>query len=264
MTRNTIKHIEKKFVSKEKLVVISAYSKLMAELADDHADIILVGDSLGMVLYGMESTLPVDLNLMIQHGLAVVKASRKSLIVVDMPFATYQINAELAFKHAAEIIQKTGASAVKLEGGVELKDTISFLSKRGIAVMGHIGLMPQYVNQLGGYKIQGKDKISAAKIVQDAVAIAEAGAFALVIEGVKADVVKEVKKKVKIPLIGIGASKDCAGQVLVANDLLGLSESVPKFVKKYKNLREEVRDAFAHYASEVKAEQFPDNEHIYK
>lgn len=264
MTRYTIKDIAKKYQAKEKLVVLAAYSKIMAELADDHAEIILVGDSLGMVTYGMESTLPVSLDLMIQHGLAVVNNSQKSLIVVDMPFATYQVTPELAFQNAARLIQNTGANAVKLEGGTDLKETISFLTKRGIAVMGHIGLMPQYVNQIGGYRVQGKDTISLEKIIKDAKAIESAGAFAIVIEAVHAEVILEIKQKINIPLIGIGATNDCDGQVLVAHDLLGLSAQVPKFVKKYKNLRQEIEHAFADYAAEVKSKKFPNHQHTYK
>lgn len=264
MARYTVKDIAKKYQAKEKLVAVAAYSKIMAELADNHAEIILVGDSLGMVIYGLESTLPVNLDLMIKHGLAVVKNSSKAMIVIDMPFATYQVTPELAFQNAAKIIQETGANAVKLEGGVELQDTISFLTKRGIAVLGHVGLMPQYVNQLGGYKIQGKDILSVEKIIADAIAVAEAGAFALVIEGVKAEVVQAVKQKVDLPLIGIGAAKDCDGQILVAHDLLGLTAEAPKFVKKYKNLRQEIANGFAEYKAEVKSGKFPSDEHTYK
>jgi len=263
MSRYTISNIKQKFTKQEKLVVVAAYTKSMAELADQYSDMILVGDSLGMVLYGMESTLPVDMNLMINHGKAVVNFTSKSLIIVDMPFGSYQVSKEETFKNAAKIMKRTGANAVKLEGGVEFQESIEFLTKRGIAVMGHVGLLPQSVNQLGGYKFQGKDKKSEAQIIKDAVAIEAAGAFAIVVEGVKKEVVAKLKKKINIPLIGIGAAKECDGQVLVANDLLGMSENVAKFVKKYANLREDIDSAFKQYASEVRAKKFPESKHTY-
>lgn len=263
MTRLNLHDLKNISKNKEKIIALALYGKNMAEIADNSADIILVGDSLGMTLYGMDSTLPVNLDMMIEHGKAVVKATKKSFITIDMNFGSYQLSKEQAFKNAAKIIAKTGANAIKLEGGEIYADTIKFITDRGIAVLGHVGLLPQSFNQLGGYKIQGGDKTSDKKIINDVIALEKSGCFAVVIEGIKADLIKKIKQKSNIPLIGIGANNLCDGQILVADDLLGLTSKQPKFVKKYANLRSNIDKAFKEYAKEVKETKFPDKNHTY-
>lgn len=246
------------------IVCLTAYSAPMAHAMDEHADLILVGDSLGMVLYGFESTLPVTLDMMIAHGQAVMRGTSRAFVVVDMPFATYQESREQAFRNAARVMQDTGCHAVKLEGGAEMADTIRFLTARGIAVLGHIGLMPQSVNAIGGYRVMGRGDDEAARIIADAKAVEAAGAFALVLECVAPSLAGLVAQAVAIPVIGIGASEQCDGQILVTDDMLGLSgDSVPKFVKSYANFGRDARDAFARYADEVRGREFPDENHQY-
>lgn len=248
-----------------KLVVFSTYTAPIARLADEVADIILVGDSLGMVLYGMDSTLPVTLDMMCLHGRAVVKASEKALVVVDMPFASYQGSKTAAYKNAARIMIETGAGAVKLEGGKEIADNIKYLTERGIPVMAHVGLQPQSFNTYGGYKFRGRDKEEFEKIIEDAKATEDAGAFAVVIEGVTKNLAKRITDRVKIPTIGIGASPECDGQVLVAEDMLGLGAGAkPRFVKKYAELNEIIKDAFQDFASDVRDGKFPAKENTYE
>jgi 3-methyl-2-oxobutanoate hydroxymethyltransferase len=244
----------------EKLVVLTAYTAPMARLLDPLVDILLVGDSLGMVVYGMENTLPVTLDMMINHGRAVSGASKKSLVVIDMPFGSYQASPEQAFLSASRVMQETGAQAVKLEGGGEMAETIYFLVERGIPVMGHVGLMPQRVNALGGYKFQGRNDDDAEHIMQDALAVQEAGAFSLVIEGVKEAVACEISEKLEIPTIGIGASPACDGQVLVIDDMLGFGEYVPSFVKRYADLPAVIQKAVKAYGDEVRSGKFPSAE----
>ena len=263
MSRKTIFDLQQKIDKKQKIVMVAAYTANMAKIADDEVDIILVGDSLGMVIYGFESTLPVTIDMMINHGKAVVKNSKQAFVVVDMPFASYGESKEQAFRNAALLLQQTGASAVKLEAGSELQDTVKYLVERGIPVMGHIGLLPQHVNKLGGYKIQGKDDISREKINNDAIALEQAGVFALTIEGVKQEIVSDIKNNVKLPLIGIGASKQCDGQVLVINDLLGMSDSKAKFIKQYANINLDIKNALQKYSEEVRNEVFPDDKYCY-
>lgn len=246
-----------------KLVVLTAYTAPMASLLDAHCDMLMVGDSLGMVVYGMDSTLPVTLDMMIAHGAAVVRGSSHACVVVDMPFGSYQASPEQAFMSAARILKETGAAAVKLEGGAELADTIRFLSERGIPVMGHIGLMPQHAHQMGGFKTQGKELASRNAIVKDARAVAEAGAFAVVIEGVVESLAAEITRAISIPTIGIGASPVCDGQVLVVDDMLGMFERSPRFVKRYANLREAISNAAAQYAGEVRSGKFPSEAQCY-
>ena len=264
MKRNTVKHIIAR-KHREPLVVLTAYTAPMAALLDEHVDILLVGDSLGMVLYGFETTLPVTLEMMIAHGDAVQRASSKALVVVDMPFGSYQASPQQAFESAARVLKETGAAAVKLEGGAAMEDTIRFLTTRGIAVMGHVGLQPQQVHALGGYRYQGRTSSEADLIRQDALAVQRAGAFSMVIEGVKESVAREIVGQVDIPVIGIGASNACDGQVLVTGDMLGLSASgyVPSFVKQYAQLADEIRRAAADYAGEVRSRQFPSETYIY-
>lgn len=247
----------------EPIVVLTAYTAPFARILDKYVDILLVGDSLGMVLYGMDTTLPVSLEMMINHGKAVVKGSEKALVVVDMPFGSYQKSKEQAFKNAAKIMQETGCSAVKLEGGEEMAETTDFLTKRGIPVMAHIGLMPQQVNTLGGYSYQGKTKKSQEEILKSAKAIEEAGAFALVLEAVDAKLVGKITDKLTIPTIGIGASVNCDGQVLVTEDMAGLFEKTPKFVKKYGSLANELDLAVKMYTEEVKSKKFPAKENSF-
>ena len=263
MTRLTVTNLLTKFKEKEKIVALAAYTAPIAKLADEVCDIILVGDSLAMVVYGMENTLRADISLMINHGRAVVNNSNTSFITIDMPFASYQSSPESAFKNAAKVIKKTGANAVKLEAGIELKDTVKFIVERGILVMGHIGLKPQFQHQYGGYKIQGKDKKSEQQILKDAIAIEEAGAFAIVVEGVPESLAKKIQKKLKVPVIGIGAARECAGQILVIDDLLGISEKVPRFVKKYANLNSHIKTAISAYAKDVKTGSFPTDKNLY-
>jgi len=240
----------------EKLVVLTAYSAPIAKLLDPHVDILLVGDSLGMVIYGMDSTLGVTLDMMIAHGKAVVKGSEKALVVVDMPYGTYENSPQQALQNAKKIIEETGAQAVKLEGA--LTDIISHLVGNNIPVMAHIGLQPQSVEKYGGYKIQGKTEESAKQILADAIAVEKAGAFAVVIEGVKREVAETVTATLKIPTIGIGASVACDGQVLVIYDLIGLYQDIrPKFVRQYAQLHQTVGDAIESYIQDVQSGNFP-------
>ena len=247
------------------LVVLTAYTTPMARLFDPHVDILLVGDSLGMVLYGFESTLPVTLEMMLLHGAAVKRGAAHAMVVVDMPFGSYQRSPEAAFDAGARVMKETGCDAIKLEGGAEMATTIRFLVERGIPVMAHVGLKPQHVHAMGGYRYQGRSEAEATQIMQDALAVEKAGAFSVVLEGVKETVAASITKQVLIPTIGIGASKNCDGQVLVAEDMLGLSASeyVPSFVKHYASLAPAISKAVAQYAKDVKARKFPGPEHVY-
>ncbi len=248
----------------EPIVCLTAYTAPMARLLDPHVDLLLVGDSLGMVVYGYDSTLPVTLDLMIAHGAAVVRGSARACVVIDLPFGTYQESPQAAFRAAARALAETGAQAVKLEGGAEMAETVAFLTTRGVPVMGHVGLLPQSVNALGGYKAVGRDPASSERIRADARAIAEAGAFALVIEGTVEPLARAITGEVAVPTIGIGASPACDGQVLVSDDLLGLfAEFTPKFVRRYAQLGEQVTRAAADYAADVKARRFPAAEHCF-
>ncbi len=247
------------------LVALTAYTAPMARLLDKHTDITLVGDSVGMVLYGFESTLPVTLEMMIQHGKAVVNASERSLIVVDLPFGTYQESKEAAFRHAAELIKQTGCQAVKLEGGEEMAETVAFLSERGIPVMGHIGLLPQSTHVQGGYRYQGRTEQERNYISNSAKALEQSGAFAIVLEGISASLATEITELLTIPTIGIGASRHCDCQVLVTEDVLGLlDQAPPRFVKPYASLYSEMEAAIARYAVEVKNRSFPDETYEYE
>lgn len=248
---------------KEPVVALTAYTAPMARLLDPHVDILLVGDSLGMVVYGLESTLPVTLDMMIAHGRAVVRASSKALVVIDMPFGSYQASKEQAFLAAARVLAETGAAAVKIEGGREMADTIRFLVERGVAVMAHVGLMPQHVNAQGGYRYRGRDDKEAKRILENALAVEEAGAFAVVIEGVREDVARGITGKLAIPTIGIGASPACDGQVLVTEDLLGLSGYAPSFVKQYADAGAVIGKAVKTYAREVRSRIFPSAEYYF-
>ena len=246
------------------IVCLTAYTAPVARLLDPHVDLLLVGDSLGMVVYGFDSTLPVTLDLMIAHGAAVVRGAERACVVVDLPFGSYQESPQAAFRNAARVMAETGAQAVKLEGGAEMAETVAFLTSRGVPVMGHVGLLPQSVNALGGYKAVGRDPASAERIRADARAIAEAGAFSLVIEGTMESLARQITEDVAVPTIGIGASPACDGQVLVSDDMLGLfSDFQPKFVKRYAQLGAAMGEAAAAYAAEVKARTFPGPEHCF-
>jgi len=249
---------------KDPLVVLTAYTIRMAQLLDPHCDMLLVGDSLGQVLYGLPSSVPVSLEMMIAHGAAVVRGSYHSLVVVDMPFGAYEESPAQAFRSAARILKETGAAAVKLEGGEAMAETVAFLSARGVPVVGHVGLTPQAVNALGGYGARGRSDEERAKLIRDAKAIAGAGAFALVVEGVIEPVAIEITRAVGIPTIGIGGSAECDGQVLVIDDMLGMFERVPRFVKKYEDLAERIAAAAAQYADEVRTRAFPTIDQTYQ
>jgi len=245
------------------LVMLTAYTVRTAQLLDPHCDMLLVGDSLGQVIYGLPSTVPVTLDMMAAHGAAVVRGSYHAVVVIDMPFGSYEASPEKAFESAAWLLKQTGAAAVKLEGGTAMAPTVAFLSERGIPVMGHVGLTPQAVNALGGYGARGRSSAEAAKIVADAKAVAEAGAFAVVIEGVVEPIAIEITGKVACPTIGIGASAQCDGQVLVAEDMLGLFERTPRFVKRFDDLAGRISAAVETYAAEVRSRQFPGPEQTY-
>lgn len=246
------------------LVCLTSSSAPLTRLLDPHCDLLLVGDSLGMVLYGMETTLGVDLETMIRHSRAVASSARHACIVVDMPFGSCQETPQAAFRNCARVLAETGASAVKFEGGREMAETIAFLTARGIPVLAHIGLMPQHFNAKGGYKVQGHGKADADAILEDARAVAEAGAFAVVIEGVVEPLARKVTSSVEIPTIGIGASRACDGQILVAEDMLGLTPGPhARFVKKYADLSGTVGDAVRRYAEDVRTRAFPGDEHVY-
>ncbi|HTV89671.1 MAG TPA: 3-methyl-2-oxobutanoate hydroxymethyltransferase [Stellaceae bacterium] len=248
----------------EKLVCLTAYTASVARLLDEEVDLLLVGDSLAMVVYGFDSTLPVTLDMMIAHGAAVVRATHHATIVVDLPFGSYQASPEDAFRAAARVMAETGCNAVKLEGGEEMAETVAFLVKRGVPVMGHVGLTPQAVNQLGGYRSRGHDTGERGKIIADGVAIAQAGAFSLVVEGVNEALGRELTAEVAVPTIGIGASPACDGQILVTDDMLGLfAEFTPKFVKRYRSLGDDIRAAAHDYAADVRHGRFPAAEHTY-
>lgn len=248
----------------EPIISLTSYHAHTAAIVDKYADFILVGDSLGMVMHGMESTIGVPLDLMIMHGRAVVRGTKRALIVVDMPFGTYEESPNMAFRNAARIMKETACGAVKLEGGARMAETIHFLVERGIPVMAHIGLTPQSSHVMGGFKTQGREEETWAAHIADAVAVAEAGAFALVVEGVVEPLADKITAAVDIPTIGIGASANCDGQILVLEDMLGLNPWVPKFVKKYGDLGPAIERAVADYAQEVKTRAFPGEDHIYR
>ncbi|PRY77652.1 3-methyl-2-oxobutanoate hydroxymethyltransferase [Yoonia maritima] len=245
------------------LVSLTAYTTPMAEMMDEHCDFVLVGDSVGMVLHGLPSTLGVTMEMMIMHGQAVARGLKSAMMVVDMPFGSYEEGPQQAFRNAARLMSETGAGAVKLEGGVVMAETIAFLVSRGIPVMAHIGLTPQSVNTLGGYKVQGRGDDRDA-LIADARAVTEAGAFAVVLEKVPANLADAITADIAIPTIGIGAGAGCDGQILVVDDMLGLFTAFKaKFVKRYAHLGDDGAAAIANYAEEVRARTFPAQEHIF-
>jgi len=251
-------------VTAEPIVVLTAYTARQAQLLDAHCDMLLVGDSLGQVIYGLPSTVPVTLEMMANHATAVVRGSWHAVVAVDMPFGSYEASPAQAFESAAMLMKASGAAAVKLEGGEAMAPTVEFLVRRGIPVIGHVGLTPQAVNVLGGYGARGKSEAEADKIVNDAKSLADAGAFAIVVEGVLEPIAEQVTQAVSCLTIGIGASAQCDGQVLVTDDMLGLFERVPRFVKRYDDLAARISAAAETYAAEVRARTFPGDEQTYR
>ncbi|MGB0658741.1 MAG: 3-methyl-2-oxobutanoate hydroxymethyltransferase [Mangrovicoccus sp.] len=246
------------------IVSLTSYHAHTAAIVDKVADFILVGDSLGMVMHGMDSTVGVPLDLMIMHGKAVVRGTKRALIVVDLPFGTYEESPQMAFRNAARVMKETGCGAVKIEGGARMAETIRFLTERGIPVMAHIGLTPQSSHVLGGFKTQGRDETSWPLHEADAKAVSEAGAFAVVLEGMVEPLAAKITKQIAIPTIGIGASKDCDGQILVLEDMLGLNPWTPKFVKVYGQLGPMIEEAVENYAKDVKRRAFPTEDEVYR
>ncbi len=239
------------------LVCLTAYTAPMAELLDPHCDLLLVGDSVGMVVHGLPNTVGVTLDMMILHGQAVMRGSKRAMVVVDMPFGSYEGAPEEAFANASRVMKETGAQAVKVEAGPYVIEAVRYLVQRGIPVMGHVGLRPQAVNVDGGFKAKGKVDAERARILDEAKAVADAGAFALVIEGVAEALAREITEAVSVPTVGIGASPGCDGQILVTDDMLGMFEWTPKFVRRYGDLRGHITQAVATYAEDVRARRFP-------
>ncbi len=261
--RKTVPDIQRK-KGKEKIVALAAYTSIMASRIDSYVDMILVGDSLGMILYGFPNTLSVTLDMMILHASAVMKGSNQAFVVVDLPFGSYQKRPDEAFQNAAHLLSRTGAQAVKLEGGSEMVETVHFLTQRGIPVMGHVGLMPQQINIIGGYKAQGLQEDCGKKILDDSISLEKAGIFSLVVECTAEKIGRSIANALEIPVIGIGASPCCDGQILVLSDLLGMqNEKKYRFVKQYANLGNQIETAVANYANEVRNGTFPQLENCY-
>lgn len=249
---------------REPIVSLTSYHAHTAAIADKYCDFLLVGDSLGMVMHGFETTVPVTLDLMIMHGKAVVRGARRALVAVDMPFGSYEESPSIAFRNAARVMKETGCGAIKLEGGRRMAETIRYLVDRGVPVLAHIGLTPQSINVLGGFKAQGREMEQWEALEDDARAVSEAGAFAVVLEAIAGPLARRITQAVPIPTIGIGASVDCDGQILVMEDMLGLSPQVPKFVKKFGVVGAAIDEAIAAYADEVRSRAFPGAQHTYE
>jgi len=247
----------------EPIVALTSYHAHTAGLLDRYVDVILVGDSLGMVMHGLETTLPVTLDMMILQGRAVMRGSKQALVVVDMPFGSYEESPQQAFRNCARVLKETHCGAIKLEGGVRMAETIRFLTERGVPVMAHVGMTPQSINTLGSFRAQGRDEADWGKFLDDAHAVAEAGAFSVVIEAVAEPLARRITEEIAIPTIGIGASPACDGQILVLEDMLGLSQRVPKFVKRYGELAGQIEASIRSYADEVRSRKFPGPEHVY-
>jgi 3-methyl-2-oxobutanoate hydroxymethyltransferase len=247
----------------EALVCLTSYHAHTARILDSYCDVILVGDSLGMVMHGLESTVPVTLDMMILQGNAVMRGSKRALVVIDLPFGSYEASKEQAFTSAARVLKETGCGAVKLEGGRRMAETIAFLVERGVPVMGDVGLTPQGINTLGSFRAQGRDQDDWAPIEADARAVADAGAFSVVLEAMAEPLARRITAEVAIPTIGIGASVACDGQILVLEDMLGLSPRVPKFVKRFSDLGPSIELAVKSYAEDVRARHFPSPDHVY-
>jgi len=245
------------------IVALTCYHAHTARLLDEHVDMMLVGDSLGMVMHGMETTLGVTLDMMISHGRAVMRGSKHALVVVDMPFGSYEESPQVAFRNAVRVIQETGCTAIKMEGGSRIAETIRYLSQRGIPVVSHIGLTPQMIQVLGGFKTQGRTEAEWPAIEEDARAVADNGAFAVVLEGMAEPLAAKITREIAIPTIGIGASAECDGQILVLEDMLGLNPNPPKFVRQYANLGGAIEAAVQAYAIDVRERRFPGRENVY-
>jgi 3-methyl-2-oxobutanoate hydroxymethyltransferase len=246
------------------VVCLTCYHAHTAKLLDEHVDLMLVGDSLGNVMHGLETTIPVTLEMMIMAGKAVMRGSRHALVVVDMPFGAYEESPQIAFRNAVHVMKETGCQAVKMEGGARIAETIAYLVQRGIPVMAHIGLTPQMFNVFGGFKTQGRTEAEWPAIEADARAVAEAGAFAVVLEGMAEPLAAKITRDIAIPTIGIGASPECDGQILVMEDMLGLNPNPPKFVRQYANLGPEIEAAVRAYAADVRTRKFPGSENVYQ
>ena len=246
------------------IVALTAYTAPMAALVDAHAEVILVGDSLGMVVHGLPSTIGVTIEMMIMHGQAVMRGSHRAMVVIDMPFGSYEESPQQAFRNAARVMAETGAGAVKLEGGSRMAPTVRFLTERGIPVMGHVGLTPQATHTMGGFKTQGRETDSWPAHLQDAVDVAEAGAFSIVVEGVVEALADRITDAVPVPTIGIGASARCDGQILVLDDMLGMTGRVPRFVHRFADLGRAADDAIAAYAAAVRDRSFPAEANVYR
>lgn len=247
----------------EPIVALTSYHAHTARLADKYCDVLLVGDSLGMVMHGLETTVPVTLEMMILQGHAVMRGSQRALVVVDMPFGSYEASKEQAFASAARVMKETTCGAIKMEGGARMADTIRFLAERGVPVMAHIGLTPQAINTIGSFRAQGREEADWAAIENDAKAVSDAGAFSVVIEAVAEPLARKITGQIPIPTIGIGASAACDGQILVMEDMLGLTPRVPKFVKRYGDLGPGIEAAIKGYADEVRSRAFPGTDNVY-
>jgi 3-methyl-2-oxobutanoate hydroxymethyltransferase len=247
----------------EPIVCLTSYHAHTARLVDKYCDVILVGDSLGMVMHGLETTVPVTLDMMILQGHAVMRGSKRALVVVDMPFGSYEASKEQAFMNAARVLKETGCGAIKVEGGKRMAETIAFLAERGVPVMAHVGLTPQAINTIGSFRAQGREQADWPRIEEDALAVSAAGAFSIVIEAVAEPLARKITAAVAVPTIGIGASVACDGQILVLEDMLGLTPRVPKFVKRYGDLGPGIEKAVADYAAEVRARAFPAEGNVY-
>jgi 3-methyl-2-oxobutanoate hydroxymethyltransferase len=249
--------------AKEPVVCLTCYHAHTAKLLDRHVDLMLVGDSLGNVMHGLESTIPVTLDMMITAGKAVMRGSSHALVVIDMPFGSYEESPQIAFRNAVQVMKETGCQAVKMEGGLRIAETVHYLSQRGIPVMSHIGLTPQSFNTMGGFKTQGRTAAEWPAIEADARAVSEAGAFAVVLEGMAEPLAAKITGQIAIPTIGIGASAQCDGQILVMEDMLGLNPNPPKFVRQYAQLGPQIEEAVKAYAQDVRARAFPGKENVY-
>ncbi len=265
MKKINITDIKSRKNTPEPLVCLTAYTTPMAQILDKHCDILLVGDSLGMVMYGMKNTLGVTMDMMVNHGRAVMRSNPNACIVVDMPYGSYEQSPEIAYKNAKRIMDETSCDAVKLEGGQDMESTICYITERDIPVMAHIGLQPQSVIKDGGYKIKGRTEQEISTLINDAKAVQSAGAFCVVIEGTIESTSQKITNAVNIPTIGIGASSSCDGQILVTDDMLGLLDGhTPKFVKKYAGIAQYIDNAVENYALEVKSQKFPNENYTYK